>query len=159
MENIKTNQGDLKVRSKTNSQGRVKRSGVYAITHVPSGRRYIGGSLDCVNRFGFHRWALRRGVHSCKELQALWTSGAECDFTFNILTVVSHDQDAVRAAEQVTLTSEPGDTLLNQSRRWQGSTPEPSDARKAAARKLWERPGYRVDFLNQRDERGQFSGG
>lgn len=143
----------------TNSQGRPKRPGVYAITHVPSGRRYIGGSLDCVNRFTFHRWSLRQGSHPCKDLQSLWTAGEEGDFDFQVIKDVIHDKDAVRAAEQAALNAEPDGTLLNQSRRWQGAKPEPSEARKAAARELWERPGYRADFLAQRDERGQFHGG
>lgn len=145
------------MRVETNSQGRLKRPGVYTITYVPSGRRYIGGSLDCVNRFTFHRWALRRGRHSCEALQALWNQSGESDFEFKIERETGHDRDRVRAAEQEALNAESSATLLNQSRRWQGPKPEPSAARKEAARQLWERPGYRSDFLSQRDERGQFS--
>lgn len=47
-------------------------AGVYAITYVTSGRRYIGGSKSVRSRCRRHWLALSRGTHQNRELQNAW---------------------------------------------------------------------------------------
>ena len=60
-------------------------SGVYAITHVPSGRSYIGSSRDVVKRWAGHQKSLKsRTHHSCK-LQRAWNKYGADAFRFVII--------------------------------------------------------------------------
>lgn len=57
--------------------------GVYTITHVPSGRYYVGSSKECEKRFRAHRSMLSRGAHENWRLQQLWADGGE-KFEFKV---------------------------------------------------------------------------
>ena len=57
---------------------------VYAITHNPTGRSYIGSSKDAINRMKSHIYALRRGGHPVPDMQADYEAYGE-DYTFTIL--------------------------------------------------------------------------
>lgn len=59
--------------------------GVYAITHVRTGRRYIGSSTNPADRWGVHRRALDRGEHPCAELQHDWVTDSRDAFRFEYL--------------------------------------------------------------------------
>lgn len=61
---------------------------VYEIRHLTSGRRYIGGAVDFVNRRSVHRYRLRRNNHSDGDLQRLWNADGEGAFAFIILEIV-----------------------------------------------------------------------
>ncbi len=47
----------------------MKQAGIYAIVHLPSGRRYIGSSVAVLDRWCQHRGDLKRGRHVNKGLQ------------------------------------------------------------------------------------------
>lgn len=69
-----------------------KISGVYAITNLSNGHRYIGSSIDIYRRWSQHRRQLRKGTHSNQILQRAWDKYSEDTFEFSILIVCSeHD--------------------------------------------------------------------
>jgi group I intron endonuclease len=60
-------------------------SGVYAITNITTGKRYIGSSIDCLERFKRHRWELRAGRHVNPVLQNAFNKYGEDDFTYKVI--------------------------------------------------------------------------
>lgn len=64
------------------------RSGIYAITHVASGRQYIGSAVYLPSRWAQHRMDLRRGTHHSRHLQRAWAKYGPDAFTFAVLEYV-----------------------------------------------------------------------
>lgn len=60
-------------------------AGVYAITHTPTGRLYIGSSVNVPRRWSSHRRDLRRGTHPNRFLQAAWVKYGEDAFEFTVI--------------------------------------------------------------------------
>lgn len=60
--------------------------GIYTITNVLTGRRYIGSSKNMLKRWRTHRSVLDSGGHVNKELQQAWTDN-EAHFRFGVLFV------------------------------------------------------------------------
>lgn len=59
---------------------------VYVITHVPTGKQYVGcASLDVHQRWRHHVWTLRRGRHHSIRLQEDFDAGTLEDFRFQVL--------------------------------------------------------------------------
>lgn len=71
---------------------------VYAITHNPTGKAYVGSSKDAINRMKAHIWALRRGSHPVKDMQADYEAYGE-DYTFTILDEIYSFDDREREYE------------------------------------------------------------
>lgn len=87
----------------TDTQGKLLgRPGVYAITHTPSGRTYIGSTTDFARRWRQHRGALAGGRHRRKALQATWTQDGAQAFEFTVLEDVLSTDDLI-AREQAWL--------------------------------------------------------
>lgn len=64
-----------------------ERPGVYAITHLASGRSYVGSTTNLSKRWSRHRQELRDGIHRNAHLQAAWELyGAEA-FAWRILAI------------------------------------------------------------------------
>jgi group I intron endonuclease len=120
---------------------RTKYVGVYAITHLPSGRRYIGGSLDMTGRRTHHRFTLRRGSHKTVALQALWSSSGEANFIFEVLEFCGPED--LLACEQKWLDRTP-DHLNTSPMAITSLSAKPSLNRKMAAIKRWKNPAYRA---------------
>ncbi len=74
--------------------------GIYSITHIESGKKYIGQSQAIGDRWISHRSALRREKHPNRKLQNAWTKYGEQAFRFDILEKVSLDEEALCRAEQ-----------------------------------------------------------
>lgn len=55
-------------------------SGIYSITCIENGKRYIGQSVDVRKRKNEHFNALRKGTHPNVHLQRAWNNGARFDF-------------------------------------------------------------------------------
>lgn len=90
---------------------RIHRIGVYAIRHVKSGRRYIGGSTDIVSRYTFHRFGLRRGTHKNKNLQVAWDRYGEAAFVFEIAELCSKAQLEARETYWIESSQQPYNIL------------------------------------------------
>jgi group I intron endonuclease len=68
--------------------------GIYSITHVESGKRYIGSTYcNFYDRFCAHRSTLRRKCHSSILLQRAWDKYGINAFKFEILEIVSQKLD------------------------------------------------------------------
>lgn len=59
--------------------------GVYAITHRPSGRVYIGSSVCIANRWSNHRTDLNGNRHHSSYLQRVWSKYGPDEFEFTVL--------------------------------------------------------------------------
>lgn len=62
-----------------------KVSGIYAITHIPSGRFYIGSSRDVIGRWADHQKRLNANNHHSIKLQSAWNKYGCQAFHFGIL--------------------------------------------------------------------------
>lgn len=65
--------------------------GVYAITHIESGKRYIGSSRRIKERFTEHRNLLKRQDHGNCHLQSAWNMYGEKSFQFSTVLVCNKD--------------------------------------------------------------------
>lgn len=65
-----------------------ERPGVYTITHLPTGRRYVGSTKNLSKRWSAHRRKLRDGTHGNPLLQTAWTSDGPEAFRFAIVAFV-----------------------------------------------------------------------
>jgi group I intron endonuclease len=87
------------------------RSGIYAITHLLSGRRYVGSAVRLVGRFKDHLYMLRKGNHHCRYLQNAWNKYGSGAFRFSVLERCS-ESDLIER-EQYWIDSTPSGTLFN----------------------------------------------
>ncbi len=60
-------------------------SGIYAITHLASGRRYIGSAKNFGGRWSLHRTDLAKGTHHSRYLQRAWDKYGPDAFRFEVL--------------------------------------------------------------------------
>ena len=65
--------------------------GIYAITNIANGKRYIGSSKGIEHRWSEHVHRLERNVHINKHLQAAWNKYGSNAFTFVVLVECSVD--------------------------------------------------------------------
>lgn len=84
---------------------RTKISGVYAITNLVSGRRYVGSSVDILDRTREHRALLVSGLHHCRYLQNSWNKHGPTKFVFSILERC--DNHSLLLREQFHMDSSP----------------------------------------------------
>ena len=73
-------------------------SGIYSITHISSGKRYIGSSINIKQRWNAHRSALNRELCDNPHLQNAWTKYGKDNFLFeiiedNILSTLLEDKE------------------------------------------------------------------
>lgn len=61
------------------------RCGIYYILNTVNKRVYIGRSTDICTRFNQHRYALRKGGHVNRALQADWLEFGEAAFKFGYM--------------------------------------------------------------------------
>jgi|APSaa5957512622_1039677.scaffolds.fasta_scaffold01421_17 group I intron endonuclease len=87
------------------------KAGVYNITHLASGKRYIGSSVDIPSRFRAHRRMLRKGKHQNVHLQRAWDKYGEAAFTFH--PVESCFPESCRNVEQRHLDAANPDGIFN----------------------------------------------
>lgn len=60
-------------------------SGIYAIIHRESGKRYVGSAVNINLRFRMHKSALTNGRHCNRHLQSAWNKYGKDAFSFFVL--------------------------------------------------------------------------
>lgn len=68
------------------------RSGIYKITCVPSGKAYIGSSVNVEKRWREHRHHLAKGKHHSPTLQRAWNKYGSAAFTWEVLERVGEHE-------------------------------------------------------------------
>ena len=76
-------------------------AGIYHILCEPTGKIYIGSTVDLRERWGSHRRSLRQGNHSNVYLQQAWDKYGEVSFKFSVLQFV--ETSVLLQAEQAWL--------------------------------------------------------
>ena len=64
-------------------------TGIYAIEHIASGRKYIGSAKHFDARWRVHRCLLRKNKHHSPHLQSAWNAHGESSFEFKRLLICS----------------------------------------------------------------------
>lgn len=100
----------------------MKQAKIYAITHDPTGSRYVGSTLTAVfARIRSHLLLLNAGTHTSKKFQALWAKSTICDWSFKVLEVLEngrHNHRARLLAEKKWLDLVPPPQRLNDNTRF-----------------------------------------
>lgn len=102
---------------------KIRLIGIYAITHVDSGRVYIGSSVDIKERWHEHRVDLKGGRHDNRHLQRTWTKYGAAAFTFCIV-----EECDISAAADLEIGSDAWRAivvpiLLDREQYWMDITP------------------------------------
>lgn len=63
----------------------MKKCGIYSITQISTGKRYIGSSVNIKRRWYSHKSALRRNIADNIHLQNAWNKYGSEDFIFEII--------------------------------------------------------------------------
>lgn len=69
-----------------------KISGIYAITNIKNGKKYIGQSKNIKKRFQMHKYNLKKGTHFNKHLQSSYNKYGKENFKFTILKECSEKE-------------------------------------------------------------------
>lgn len=85
--------------------------GVYTITNTKNGKKYVGQSLDVLQRWRQHRHRLDEGTHLNAHLQAAWKLHGADAFLFQVLH--SCEPEALGEAEKAALGAVPLDLRYN----------------------------------------------
>ena len=73
------------------SKDQLLQTGIYAIVHKSSGKKYIGSAARSFHRrWEDHKYELKNGTHHCSYLQNAWNKYSESVFDFIILEIVSN---------------------------------------------------------------------
>lgn len=81
--------------------------GVYRIKSTQNDIAYIGISIDLIARINRHKAELKFGTHQNRELQAAWNLAGETAFTFEVLDLLEHQEDAkINPAEELPVLLE-----------------------------------------------------
>lgn len=75
-------------------------SGIYAIRCIPTGKIYVGSSVNMHQRWYHHKWRLQKGIHHCPYLQRAWDKYGESCFEFTIIELVLPIDACLFDAEQ-----------------------------------------------------------
>lgn len=82
-----------------NSYKKLNNSGIYTITHIASGRVYVGQSCNLEKRWQSHRGYLMRDAHDNQKLQRAWTKYGPNAFAYAVVELVA-DAHALTEREQ-----------------------------------------------------------
>lgn len=79
-------------------------SGIYSITNLKTGKRYLGSAQYLRRRFLEHTSRLRRNVHCNKHLQSAYNRDGINNFSFDIIEFVTNHKNLI-ACEQKWINS------------------------------------------------------
>ena len=63
----------------------IEKCGIYIITNIKNGHRYIGSAKDLYERLKHHKWDLNKGSHPNQHLQNAWNKYKEDNFEYGII--------------------------------------------------------------------------
>ena len=78
----------------------MSKMGIYAITHIESGKQYIGSSLNIERRFRQHRYDLKNKTHQNRKVQNAWNKYGQDAFRFHILDYVEDENELLTWEQQ-----------------------------------------------------------
>lgn len=67
--------------------------GIFSITNIENGKRFISSSLNLPGSFNRHKFQLNAGVHASKSLQSDWNEIGENGFEFETLEEIQPRED------------------------------------------------------------------
>ncbi len=70
-------------------------SGIYTITHIDSGRVYVGSATNIYTRWNYHRSSFRTGKHCTPYLKNAWDKYGETAFRFDIIERVQDKSNLI----------------------------------------------------------------
>lgn len=70
----------------------VRLSGIYKITHKPTGMCYIGKSVDIFSRWSKHYTDIKQNKHSSPMLTFQWLYSKPIEWEFTLLEIVDFDE-------------------------------------------------------------------
>jgi group I intron endonuclease len=85
---------------------------LYAIKHIPTGRAYVGSTVNPKERHATHLRMLKRGKHHCQHLQRAWDKYGPSEFEFKQIGQANSALE-LREMEQAFLEAFFGDSLFN----------------------------------------------
>jgi group I intron endonuclease len=74
-------------------------SGIYSITNLVDGKRYVGSSATIKRRWGLHLYSLRQGRHHSVVLQRAWIKHGEVSFKFEVIEECAREKTVLIARE------------------------------------------------------------
>ena len=81
---------------------------IYAISHLDSGKSYVGSTWNLKLRWIDHRRRLRNGTHHCRYLQRAWIKHGKDAFSFTVLETIAVSTPVERLAlERKWIAQEP----------------------------------------------------
>jgi len=131
-----------------------KHPGVYSVTHIDSGRRYIGSAKNIYSRWRFHKSSLRRNVSESHYLQNAWNKYGEAAFHFEVLEACLRDSVILAVREQHWMDKFKG-KLLNCRRFAEpayGVPQTPENKAKARQRMMGNKHGEGTHYHGQLTE-------
>ena len=70
----------------------MKLIGIYSITNLKNGKKYVGQSVNIKKRLTMHRYLLKKGTHYNKHLQNSYNKYGIAAFKFEILKECSTEE-------------------------------------------------------------------
>lgn len=71
-----------------------KKSGVYKITQISTGKLYVGKTImEFQERYWHHAWKLAKNIHDNKHLQSAWNKYGSDDFIFETIFISNENDD------------------------------------------------------------------
>lgn len=66
---------------------------IYEITHLPTGRKYVGSSTDVMKRWKKHLWELQKGIHPVEDMQRDYDQYGN-EYSFAIIGRIADESEA-----------------------------------------------------------------
>jgi group I intron endonuclease len=121
--------------------------GIYTITHIASGKTYVGQSNNCTKRWQHHKWCLRAQKHRNQPLQRAWNLYGPDAFEFAIAAQPIDPTSAVDIGEMevAVLRNYPHNYNLMEVGEPRLEASAETKAKLSAERKArWADPEYRA---------------
>lgn len=117
----------------------MKASGIYAITHVASGRTYIGSAINIGARWSCHRYGLSRGKHDNPRLQNAWNKYGREAFAFSVVELVPDKADLIACEQKWIDDADPFYNILRVAGSMLGYVHSPETRARVSASKRGKR--------------------